>query len=131
MGWLYLRAGDKILQHPELQRLSSKVVRRQVSLSMPTFLRKAPLSQCCLSPHWPELGHFVVSKPITSKEESITSLTRTNQNLLTSGTFPSHRLLCGREWILGKMGPLRKEEKDPQQCLLQREERGVWQPRLK
>lgn len=31
MGWLYLRAGDKILQHPERQCLSSKVVRRQVS----------------------------------------------------------------------------------------------------
>lgn len=57
---------------------------------MPTFLGKAPLPHCCLSSHWPELGHFVVPKPITGKEESITSLTGTNQNLLTPGTGMGH-----------------------------------------
>lgn len=47
------------------------------------------------------------------------------------GHFPVTQIAVRKRVDTREMAPLRKEEKDPQQCVLQREERGVWQPRLR
>lgn len=82
--WLHLQAGDKILTAPRTTTPECQVSSRQVSLPMPKFLRtgKLPFPPQC----WPESGRFLFPKPVTGKEESLTGLTRTNQNLLTPGT---------------------------------------------